>query len=95
MLYYSPSPVFLVVLIAPCKHQKGIVADFSTLSAPAVQAGYSLGLAQIEEIGDAIEELNRVKSERLGPKNWRSIAFTDSFDSQAQYTLASHFNEVR
>lgn len=74
--------------------QKGIIADFSSLSAPAVQTAYSLGLAQIEEIADAIEELNRYKEERLGAENWRSIAFTDSFESQAQYTLASSFNEV-
>ena len=74
--------------------QKGIVADFSSLSSPAVQSPYSLGLAQIEEVCDAIEELNRVKAERLGPENWRSVAFTDSFDNQGQYTLATAFNEV-
>jgi hypothetical protein len=78
----------------PSQLQKGIVADFSSLSAPSVQSPYSLGLAQIEEIGDAIEELNRHKIETLGAKNWRSVAFTDTFDSQAQYTLASHFSEV-
>lgn len=64
------------------------------MSAPAVQSPYSLGLAQIEELGDAIEDLNKFKIERLGAQNWRSVAFTDTFDSQAQYTLASHFNEV-
>lgn len=74
--------------------QKGIVADFSSLSQPAVQQAYSLGLAQIEEVADAIEDLNAFKTERLGPENWRSIAFTDTFESQAQYLLASAFNEV-
>lgn len=64
------------------------------MSAPAVQTSYSLGLAQIEEIADAIEELNRHKAETLGPENWRSIAFTDSFESQGQYALASAFNEI-
>ena len=81
-----PSPV-------PSK-QKGIIADFSSLSSPAVQSPYSLGLAQIEEICDAVEELNTFKNERLGAENWRSIAFTDTFDSQGQYALASSFQEV-
>lgn len=73
--------------------QKGIVADFSSLSQPIVQAPYSLGLAQIEEISDAIEELNKVKAEKFG-NEWRSIAITDTFDSQSQFTLATAFNEV-
>ena len=59
-----------------------------------MQSPYSLGLAQIEEVCDAIEELNRFKAERLGAENWRSIAFTDSFDNQGQYTLATAFNEI-
>lgn len=75
--------------------QKGIIADFTSLSQPAVQTSYSLGLAQIEEVADAIDDLNKLKAERLGADKWRSIAFTDSFESQAQYTLASAFNEVR
>lgn len=75
--------------------QKGIIADFSSLSVPAVQQVYQLGLAQIEEIADAVQELNKVKQEKLGAEGWRSIAFTDSFESQGQYTLASAFDEVR
>lgn len=59
-----------------------------------MQSPYSLGLAQIEEVCDAIEELNRFKAERLGAENWRSIAFTDSFDNQGQYTLATAFKEI-
>lgn len=64
------------------------------MSAPLVQTAYSLGLAQIEEIADAVEELNRYKLERFGSDGWRSVAFTDTFENQAQYALASSFNEV-
>ena len=93
-LFRGTRPVLTVLSPPVPLKQKGIIADFSSLSSPAVQSPYSLGLAQIEEICDAIEELNAFKNERLGAENWRSIAFTDTFDSQGQYALASSFQEV-
>ncbi|KAM0752047.1 hypothetical protein T439DRAFT_379176 [Meredithblackwellia eburnea MCA 4105] len=73
----------------------GLIADFSATSVPAVQP-YSLGLAQLEEIQDALLELKRVKQEKMGTgkDGWRSIAWTDSFASQGQYLLASAFDEI-
>ena len=70
--------------------QRGIIADFSATSVPAVPS-YSLGLAQLEEIQDALLELRRSKQEKLGtgPDGWRSVAWTDTFGSQGQYLLAS------
>lgn len=59
-----------------------------------MQSPYTLGLAQIEEIANAIEDLNISKAETLGAENWRSIALTDTFESQAHFALASAFNEV-
>ena len=50
---------------------------------------YNLGLAQLEEIQDALLELRRTKQERLGKENWRTVAWTDSFTSQGQYLFAS------
>ncbi|KAM0790960.1 hypothetical protein ACM66B_004265 [Microbotryomycetes sp. NB124-2] len=71
----------------------GIVADFSNLSVPSVPS-YHLGLAQLEEIQDALLELRRVKQERLGQDGFRTIAWTDSFNSQGQYLFATMFDEV-
>lgn len=67
---------------------KGIIADFSHTSIPSVPS-YNLGLAQLEEIQDALLELRRVKQERLGRDEWRTVAWTDTFTSQGQYLLAS------
>ncbi|KAL8280683.1 hypothetical protein RQP46_007006 [Phenoliferia psychrophenolica] len=74
---------------------RGIIADFSATSIPAVPS-YSLGLAQLEEIQDALLELRRTKQEKLGtgPDGWRSVAWTDSFNSQGQFLFASCFDEV-
>ncbi|GAA5875098.1 hypothetical protein JCM3774_003428 [Rhodotorula dairenensis] len=72
---------------------RGIVADFSHTSIPSVPS-YTLGLAQIEEIQDALLELRRVKHEKFGPQGWRTVAWTDTFTSQGQYLFASAFDEV-
>ncbi|BGP27049.1 protease IV [Rhodotorula toruloides] len=72
---------------------KGIIADFSHTSIPSVPS-YNLGLAQLEEIQDALLELRRVKQERFGQNKWRTVAWTDTFTSQGQYLLASTFDEV-
>jgi hypothetical protein len=50
---------------------------------------YHLGLAQLEEIQDALLELRKAKEERLGKGNWRTVAWTDSFTSQGQYLFAT------
>ncbi|BGP42816.1 hypothetical protein JCM10449v2_006828 [Rhodotorula kratochvilovae] len=72
---------------------RGIIADFSHTSIPSVPS-YNLGLAQLEEIQDAMLELRRVKQEKFGPEGWRTVAWTDTFTSQGQYLLASTFDEV-
>lgn len=68
--------------------QRGIIADFSHHSIPSVPS-YTLGLAQLEEIQDALLELRRVKHEKFGQEGWRTVAWTDTFTSQGQYLLAS------
>lgn len=70
--------------------QHGLIADFSSTSVPAVPA-YSLGLAQLEEIQDALLDLRRTKQEKMGtgPDGWKSVAWTDTFHSQGQFLFAS------
>ncbi|GAA5944313.1 uncharacterized protein JCM15063_006554 [Sporobolomyces koalae] len=75
---------------------RGIIADFSSTSVPSVPS-YSLGLAQLEEIQDAMLELKRVKTEKFGSEGkdaWRTVAWSDTFSSQGQYLLASTFDEI-
>ncbi|GAA5995641.1 uncharacterized protein JCM10292_005296 [Rhodotorula paludigena] len=72
---------------------RGIIADFSHTSIPSVPS-YNLGLAQLEEVQDALLELRRVKHEKFGADGWRTVAWTDTFTSQGQYLLASAFDEV-
>ena len=67
--------------------QRGIIADFSTITSPSAPS-YTLGLAQLEEIQSALRELRAAKTKKFG-SNWRSVAFTDSFSSQAQYLFAT------
>ncbi|GAA6064734.1 hypothetical protein JCM10212_000405 [Sporobolomyces blumeae] len=75
---------------------RGIIADFSSTSVPSVPS-YNLGLAQLEEIQDAMLELRRVKTEKFGSggkEGWRTVAWTDTFTGQGQYLLASTFDEI-
>ncbi|GAA6013233.1 hypothetical protein JCM10207_000827 [Rhodosporidiobolus poonsookiae] len=75
---------------------RGIIADFSSTSVPSVPS-YNLGLAQLEEVQDALLELRRVKQEKFGtegPGGWRTVAWTDTFTGQGQFLLASTFDEI-
>lgn len=83
-----PLSLSLCLFSNPHTQQHGIIADFSHISVPTVPS-YTLGLAQLEEIQDALLELRRVKQERLGKEGWRTVAWTDSFQSQGQYLFAS------
>ncbi|KAF9140760.1 hypothetical protein BG015_001521 [Linnemannia schmuckeri] len=96
----SPAPVStLIDIVTAIKHAKddprivGIMANFS--SANKTQQGKGLGLAQIQELRSAIQEFKEAKAKALGGEDKVSlIAYTDSFDNQTQYYLASVFDKV-
>ncbi|KAK5821306.1 peptidase family S49-domain-containing protein [Linnemannia elongata] len=96
----SPAPVStLIDTVTAIKHAKddprivGIMANFS--SANKTQQGKGLGLAQIQELRSAIQEFKEAKAKALGGEDKVSlIAYTDSFDNQMQYYLASVFDKV-
>ncbi|GJJ68343.1 protease IV [Entomortierella parvispora] len=96
----SPTPVStLIDIVTALKHARqdprivGIVANFSTGNSPAKTKG--LGLAQIQELRTAIQEFKEVKAKALGGEDKvQLIAYTDSFDNQNQYYLASAFDKV-
>ncbi|KAF9434795.1 hypothetical protein BGZ76_007397 [Entomortierella beljakovae] len=72
----------------------GIMANLSTGDGKAQQPK-TLGLAQIQELRGAIQEFKEAKAKALGGEDKVSlIAYTDSFDSQTQYYLASAFDKV-
>ncbi|KAF9172036.1 hypothetical protein BGX21_006448 [Mortierella sp. AD011] len=97
----SPSPVSsLIDVVTAIKRAKddprvvGIMANFSTANNKTQQTK-SLGLAQIQELRSAIQEFKETKAKTLGGEDKVSlIAYTDSFDSQTQYYLASAFDKV-
>lgn len=72
---------------------RGIFADFSSLHIPSGTAGARLGLAQTEELANALAEFRREKQEQFGVKI-TTVAWTDSFASQGAYMLASAFDRV-
>lgn len=74
---------------------KGIFADFSSTNAPSLRDNTPLGLAQIEELLDALAAVKQVKAERLGQGQFRTVAFSESFGSHGEYLLATGFDEVR
>ncbi|KAF9916181.1 hypothetical protein BX616_004427 [Lobosporangium transversale] len=97
----TPTPVStLLDVVTAIKHAKddprivGIMANFSTSNNKTQQAK-GLGLAQIQELRSAIQEFKEAKAKALGGEDKVSlIAFTDSFDTQTQYYLASVFDKV-
>lgn len=66
----------------------------SSTNAPSVNQDLPLGLAQIEELQSALYELKMSKANTLGPGKFRTVAFTETFRSQGEYTMASGFDEV-
>ncbi|KAH9444610.1 hypothetical protein MJO28_013360 [Puccinia striiformis f. sp. tritici] len=72
----------------------GLIADMSSTNAPSVNQDLPLGLAQIEELQNAILELKISKDQSLGPGKFRTVAFTETFRSQGEYTMASGFDEI-
>ncbi|KAG0329862.1 hypothetical protein BGZ99_000091 [Dissophora globulifera] len=97
----SPAPVStLIDVVTALKHAKddprivGIMANFSTSNQKSQQAK-GLGLAQIQELRTAVQEFKQAKAKALGGEDKVSlIAYTDSFDNQTQYFLASVFDKV-
>lgn len=90
----------LVDVVATLKHAKddprivGIMANFSSANNKTQQTK-GLGLAQIQELRTAIQEFKEAKAKALGGEDKVSlIAYTDSFDTQQQYYLASVFDKV-
>ncbi|KAF9205344.1 hypothetical protein BGZ59_000522 [Podila verticillata] len=96
----SPTPVTtLVDVVTALKQAKddprivGIMANFSSANNKTQTKG--LGLAQIQELRSAIQEFKEAKAKALGGEDKVSlIAYTDSFDNQQQYYLASAFDKV-
>jgi len=72
----------------------GLIADMSSTNAPSVNQDLPLGLAQIEELQSALYELKMSKANTLGPGKFRTVAFTETFRSQGEYTMASGFDEI-
>jgi signal peptide peptidase SppA len=69
----------------------GFVADLSSINKLTVNS--DLGFAQIQEIKHALDELKEIKNKKL-KNNFKMLAFTDTFDSQADYFLASSFDKI-
>lgn len=63
-------------------------------SAPGLQDGSTLGLAQAEELREAILAFKEAKTSSFGTQNKYCIAYADTFDSQPLYYLASAFDRV-
>lgn len=72
----------------------GLIADMSSTNAPTVSQNIPLGLAQIEELQEALNELKAEKERRLGAGKFKTIAFTETFKSQAEYAMASGFDKI-
>ncbi|KAA1085368.1 hypothetical protein PGT21_004654 [Puccinia graminis f. sp. tritici] len=72
----------------------GIIADMSSTNAPSVNQDIPLGLAQIEELQNALLDLKISKQSSLGAGKFRTVAFTETFRSQGEYTMASGFDEI-
>ncbi|KAJ3280289.1 hypothetical protein HK104_000775, partial [Borealophlyctis nickersoniae] len=73
---------------------KGLVVDLSTAGVVG-RARPQLGFAQVQELRDAIKEFAEAKKQQFGEKNYKLTAYTDTFESQLLYYLATAFDEVQ
>ncbi|KAJ3308178.1 hypothetical protein HDU76_004089 [Blyttiomyces sp. JEL0837] len=73
----------------------GMVIDLSTAGARSSGSGRpGLGMAQVQELREAIIEFKKAKKEKFGDKA-KIVAVTDTLESQNMYYLASAFDEIR
>ncbi|KAI9146553.1 peptidase family S49-domain-containing protein [Paraphysoderma sedebokerense] len=72
----------------------GLVARF-TAGVPGPPAStHALGLAQAQELHNAIEEFKKAKIAKFGPEKVKVVAYTESFDNQLHYYLATAFDKI-
>ncbi|KAL2914685.1 hypothetical protein HK105_205824 [Polyrhizophydium stewartii] len=72
---------------------RGFIVDFS--SSGSSRRGGALGIAQAQELVEAIRRLKVEKERRLGAGKFKLVALTDSFDNQLHYYIASAFDTVQ
>ncbi|KAJ1949630.1 hypothetical protein FBU59_001057 [Linderina macrospora] len=76
---------------------KGLVVKLGPSPDSAEQSnstGAGLGIAQVQELRQALEQFRAKKEEQLGAGNGRTYFYTDSFDDQLTYYLASAFSDI-
>ncbi|KAJ1953336.1 hypothetical protein EC988_003053 [Linderina pennispora] len=56
--------------------------------------GAGLGVAQVQELRQALEQFRAKKEQQLGAGSGRTYFYTDSFDDQLTYYLASAFSDI-
>ncbi|KAI8800232.1 peptidase family S49-domain-containing protein [Cladochytrium replicatum] len=92
------APLTLLEALRVLHHAKtddrvtGLMMDLSISGLSSSRTG--LGFAQIQELRNEIQAFAEEKRKRIGNK-FRLVAYTDTFDSQLHYYLASVFDEVR
>ncbi|KAJ3276221.1 hypothetical protein HDV01_005669 [Terramyces sp. JEL0728] len=69
---------------------KGLYVDFSRTGTAA-----GLGFAQLQELRAGIENVKKEKEKQMGKGVFKTVAFTDNFESQMDYFLATVFDEIR
>ncbi|KAI8929479.1 peptidase family S49-domain-containing protein [Entophlyctis helioformis] len=74
---------------------RGLVVDFSSSGSASQATARSLGLAQLQELRDAIAALKTAKEARLGRGKFKLTAYTDTFESHMHYYLATAFDEIQ
>ncbi|WFD26830.1 hypothetical protein MNAN1_001819 [Malassezia nana] len=73
---------------------RGIVANFSGLDLPKMFPRTPLSLAQVEELMHALKEFQMAKKAQFQDDAPSTVAWTDTFDRQTSYLLASTFERV-
>lgn len=73
---------------------RGIVANFSGIDLPSMIPRTPLTLAQVEELMHALKEFQVAKKAQFKDDAPSTVAWTDTFDRQTSYLLASTFERV-
>lgn len=72
------------------------MANMSSSSAAQSQANRAapLGMAQVQELRDAIKEFKETKQAKLGEEKVKVIAFTDTFGMCSGFLLIAYYVQV-